>query len=201
VNEKEIIKRCQNGDKAAFNELIRVFYPYVTKYLLKQSYDETLTEVLTQDVFLKVIRTIERFNPNGKTSFATYVITIAKNTFIDYTRRSKNVFSDLSDIDLKSDDNIENSVITSMQYREVLKYIDSLPPNDFSFPSGHMALSVASVIILWNTSRLFGIPAAILGFLILFSRMYLFLHYPSDILGGIALGITVSYFILRVIPG
>lgn len=131
MNEKEIIKRCQNGDKAAFNELIRVFYPYVTKYLLKQSYDETLTEVLTQDVFLKVIRTIERFNPNGKTSFATYVITIAKNTFIDYTRRSKNVFSDLSDIDLKSDDNIENSVITSMQYREVLKYIDFLPPNDF----------------------------------------------------------------------
>lgn len=137
MNEKEIIKRCQNGDKAAFNELIRVFYPYVTKYLLKLSHDETLTEVLTQDVFLKVIRTIERFNPNGKASFATYVITIAKNTFIDYTRRSKNVFSDLSDIDLKSDDNIENSVITSMQYREVLKYIDSLPPNDF-FPSGHM---------------------------------------------------------------
>lgn len=92
MNEKEIIKRCQNGDKAAFNELIRVFYPYVTKYLLKQSYDETLTEVLTQDVFLKVIRTIERFNPNGKTSFATYVITIAKNTFIDYTRRSKMFF-------------------------------------------------------------------------------------------------------------
>ena len=75
------------------------------------------------------------------------------------------------------------------------------PPNDFSFPSGHTASSVASVIILWNTSHLFGIPAAILGFLILFSRMYLFLHYPSDILGGIALGIAVSYFILRVIPG
>ena len=75
------------------------------------------------------------------------------------------------------------------------------PPNDFSFPSGHTASSVASVIILWNTSYLFGIPAAILGFLILFSRMYLFLHYPSDIFGGIALGITVSYFILRVIPG
>lgn len=53
VNEKEIIKRCQNGDKAAFNELIRVFYPYVTKYLLKLSYDETLTEVLTQDVFFE----------------------------------------------------------------------------------------------------------------------------------------------------
>lgn len=53
MNEKEIIKRCQNGDKAAFNELIRVFYPYVTKYLLKLSYDETLTEVLTQDVFFE----------------------------------------------------------------------------------------------------------------------------------------------------
>lgn len=34
VNENEVIKRCQNGDKFAFDELIRVFYPYVTKYLL-----------------------------------------------------------------------------------------------------------------------------------------------------------------------
>ena len=55
MNEKEIIKRCQDGDKSAFDELIRTFYPYVGKYLLKLTGDKTLTEDLTQDVFLKVI--------------------------------------------------------------------------------------------------------------------------------------------------
>lgn len=86
VNEKEIIKQCQNGDKAAFDTLIRSFYPYVTKYLLKLTHDEDLTEDLTQDVFLKVIRTIEEYKTGGNASFSTYIITIAKNTFIDYLR-------------------------------------------------------------------------------------------------------------------
>ena len=56
VNENKVVKRCQNGDKSAFDELIRVFYPYVTKYLFKLTGNEILTEDLTQDVFLKIIK-------------------------------------------------------------------------------------------------------------------------------------------------
>ena len=78
MNEKELLKRCKNGEKEAFDELIRTFYPYVTKYLLKLTRDENLSEDLTQDVFLKVIRTIEDYKTDGKASFATYIITIAK---------------------------------------------------------------------------------------------------------------------------
>lgn len=78
MNDKEIIRRCQNGDRAAFDTLIREFYPYVTKYLLKLTHDENLTEDLTQEVFLKVIRTIEEYKTDGKAAFATYIITIAK---------------------------------------------------------------------------------------------------------------------------
>ena len=82
VNEKEIIGRCREGDREAFDTLIRTFYPYVTKYLLKLTHDENLTEDLTQEVFLKLIRTIENYKTDGKAAFATYVITIAKNTLI-----------------------------------------------------------------------------------------------------------------------
>lgn len=132
MNEKEVIKRCQNGDRAAFDELIRAFYPYVSKYLLKLTRDEALTEDLTQDVFLKMIRTIEDYKINGKASFATYIITIAKNTLIDYTRRNKAVFSELSEAEIQSGDNIENKVITGMRYEEIVQYIDDLPPNQAS---------------------------------------------------------------------
>lgn len=51
MNEKEVINRCQNGDKAAFDELIRAYYPYVTKYLLKLTGSEMLTEDLNRMFF------------------------------------------------------------------------------------------------------------------------------------------------------
>lgn len=79
--------------------------------------------------FLKVIRKIEYYKTDGKASFATYIITIAKNTFIDYTRRNKIAFSELSDIEMQSEDNVENTVLTSMQYSEIIAYLNDLPPN------------------------------------------------------------------------
>lgn len=116
MNEKELLKRCKNGEKEAFDELIRTFYSYVTKYLLKLTRDENLSEDLTQDVFLKVIRTIEDYKTDGKASFATYIITIAKNTFIDYTRRSRIIFSEISETEIPSGENPENKVLTNLEY-------------------------------------------------------------------------------------
>ena len=129
MNEKELIRRCQSGEKAAFEELIRTFYPYVTKYLLKLTHSETLTEDLTQDVFLKVIRTIENYKTNGRAMFATYVITIAKNTFIDHIRRNKAVVCELTEAELSSGESVEDEALKSIEYGEIVKYIDDLPPN------------------------------------------------------------------------
>ena len=128
MNENEIIKRCQNGEKAAFDELIHIFYSYITKYLLKLTHDDTLTEDLTQDVFLKMIRTVQNYKIGRRASFANYIITIAKNTFIDYTRKNKVIFSEPSEAEQKSGDNIVNKVINNMQYRKIGQYIDTLPP-------------------------------------------------------------------------
>lgn len=47
MNEKEVIRRCQDSEKEAFDALIRTHYPYVTKYLLKLSNNADLTEDLT----------------------------------------------------------------------------------------------------------------------------------------------------------
>ena len=58
MNEKALIKKCQRGDRQAFYELIRLYYDYVSGFLLKTTTDETLTEDLTQETFLKMIRNI-----------------------------------------------------------------------------------------------------------------------------------------------
>ncbi len=67
------------------------------------------------------------------------------------------------------------------------------PPTDFSFPSGHTYASFASASAIFRNSRRIGIPALILASLIAFSRLYLYVHYPTDVLFGILLGILAGW--------
>lgn len=71
-------------------------------------------------------------------------------------------------------------------------------PQDYSFPSGHTMSSFAAAYIISCASKRLGIAAYILAILIGFSRLYLYVHFPSDVLGGIILG-TASALFSRVI--
>ena len=72
-------------------------------------------------------------------------------------------------------------------------------PQDYSFPSGHTAASVASVVALYlaGEKRLWKI-ALILACFIAFSRMYLYVHYPTDVLGGAVVGVISGYIGYKV---
>ena len=67
-------------------------------------------------------------------------------------------------------------------------------PKDFSFPSGHTSASFAAATALYlaKERKLF-IPTLMLACLIAFSRMYLYVHYPTDIIGGLLIGIASAY--------
>ena len=65
-------------------------------------------------------------------------------------------------------------------------------PKDFSFPSGHTAASFAAAFALLFVKNKLWIPSMILASLIAFSRLYLYVHYPTDVLTGILLGLIVS---------
>lgn len=61
-------------------------------------------------------------------------------------------------------------------------------PKDFSFPSGHTMASFASAAVLFSQNKKWGICAFILAFIIGYSRLYLFVHYPSDVVIGAVIG-------------
>ena len=68
------------------------------------------------------------------------------------------------------------------------------PPTDYSFPSGHTAAAFATALtLLLCKNKLLGIPMLILAILIAFSRLYLYVHFPSDVLGGLILGIILAF--------
>ena len=66
-------------------------------------------------------------------------------------------------------------------------------PTDFSFPSGHTAASFSAVSALYFSRQRIWIPSLILAVLIAFSRLYLYVHYPSDVLAGIFLGCIFGF--------
>lgn len=71
-------------------------------------------------------------------------------------------------------------------------------PSDYSFPSGHTAASFAAVSALYFTGqKRLGTIFLIFAVVIAFSRMYLYVHYPTDILGGIVIGILSGYIGFR----
>lgn len=71
-------------------------------------------------------------------------------------------------------------------------------PKDFSFPSAHSMSSFAGATALWFTNRRYGIVAYIVAAAIAFSRLYLFVHWPTDVLVGSALGILVGMVVFYI---
>lgn len=71
-------------------------------------------------------------------------------------------------------------------------------PHDYSFPSGHTISSVIASVILSVTVQC-GYIAITIAALISFSRLYLYVHYPSDILASIISGMLISSLILHLI--
>jgi len=74
-------------------------------------------------------------------------------------------------------------------------------PKDYSFPSGHTMSSFASATaIFWHNKKL-GVCALILGAAIAFSRLYLCVHYLTDILGGIVIGAGFGIAAVLLVEG
>ena len=71
-------------------------------------------------------------------------------------------------------------------------------PKDFSFPSGHTLSSVIAVGCLARTDRRLGAVAIPLAALIAFSRLYLFVHFPSDVLASVVLGAGIVWGMERL---
>ena len=66
-------------------------------------------------------------------------------------------------------------------------------PHDYSFPSGHTIASFEAAVGLTIHNRKLGTIAMVLAVLIAFSRMYLYVHYPTDVLASVILGTAFAF--------
>lgn len=83
-------------------------------------------------------------------------------------------------------------------YAQILPLITR--PTDYSFPSGHTCASFACALVyLRMLPKKFGIPAVILAGMIAFSRLYLGVHYPGDVLVGFLVAVLTSLLVCYLV--
>ena len=83
---------------------------------------------------------------------------------------------------------------------EMLRLISN--PTSYSFPSGHTLSSFAAATSIFIYKKGVGTLALLMAALIAYSRIYLFVHYPTDLLVGMLIGVSVAiaaYFIVRFV--
>lgn len=71
-------------------------------------------------------------------------------------------------------------------------------PKDYSFPSGHTLSSFASATAVFAYNKKYGALCYILAFLIAFSRLYLYVHYPTDVFGGMIIGAILGFIAFKI---
>lgn len=72
-------------------------------------------------------------------------------------------------------------------------------PKDYSFPSGHALAAFETATCIFYANRRWGIAALVFAVLMALSRLYLFVHFPTDVLSGMALGVFLAWNVSRVV--
>ena len=99
VPERELIRRAQGGDLAAYEELVRHTHPQIYRLLYHMTANREDAEDLAQDVFLKAYAALARFH--GASSFYTWVYRIAINHALNFREKNRRRAFDmrLDDVD------------------------------------------------------------------------------------------------------
>jgi len=131
--ELRLIRKIQrNGDRAAADTLVRNYYDEIYRFLRKQLADGETALDLTQEVFIAVLRSINRYDPAKGAGFRTWIYKIAADKTVDYfrsraSRRSETLsLDDVQPIDEKSfTRRLEDGDFAG----RVCDFVNTLPPD------------------------------------------------------------------------
>ena len=87
--ERDIISRCQQGDKEAFRWVVQTYQRMVFSLTLKMLCDEEEAKDMVQETFIRVWQSIRSYNPQK--TFSTWIYTIASRLCIDRLKRANRI--------------------------------------------------------------------------------------------------------------
>ncbi|BCS82060.1 sigma-70 family RNA polymerase sigma factor [Anaerocellum diazotrophicum] len=96
MDERELVERAKK-DKKYFEKLYEIYFDKIYSYIYYRTFNHLITEDLTSETFMKVLRSLDRFEWKANGSFSAWIFRIAQNVVNDYYR-SKKEFVDIEKI-------------------------------------------------------------------------------------------------------
>ena len=125
MNEEELLREAQRGNRSALESLLQENYKIIYGYTLKISMNEETARDLTQEAMLKAVLNIKKFKGNSK--FSTWLVSIVSNLYKDKLRRNRLKNVDFDKLDLHASENVEDSVINREEIGEIKKILMDMP--------------------------------------------------------------------------
>ncbi|WP_331679218.1 MULTISPECIES: RNA polymerase sigma factor [Clostridia] len=133
MNEKRLIKLVKNkGNKSAAGDLVQLYYKDIFTYVFRQTQNEELSKDLTQEIFIAMLKSIDRFD-DKKASFKTWLYKIASNKIIDSYRSTYykyvTVVEEVYEDTLVNESGLEESLELKEDINEILDIVKTFNTN------------------------------------------------------------------------
>ena len=131
-DDRILVKMVIEGDSRAFDTLFARHRDSIYAMLLKFTGNSDDVDDLMQEAFMKAYLKIGSYNP--KYDFGAWIYTIARNTFVDFSRTQKSKALNPQNIPLEHSDTShisaptpEECIINAQQHAQIERYITMLP--------------------------------------------------------------------------
>lgn len=158
--EKLIIARAKEGDKAALNELVSLYWPVIYRLAFARTSSQEDAQEIAQDTFLRALAALPRYQETDA-AFKTYLSRICLNLIIDYYRKRGRtpMMSDITQYAaplIDTGTRPEEVVINDEQRREILGILSLLPQEQRQV----IELRILQGVAVADVARIMGKSAA-----------------------------------------
>lgn len=128
-NEELLIEKAKQGDKDAFGQLYKYYFPRIYRYCKANIYRDDLASDICQEAFLKAWKSLRSFSLKNGGTFQAYIYRIARNTIIDLSRRKKE-FSLADYTEIETNEDFIESIARDDEVTKMKKVLAALPEKD-----------------------------------------------------------------------
>lgn len=135
MTDEELVRLCKEGEERAFEELIKKYHMPIFNYIYNLVADKGTAEDLTQETFIKMVNSIEKYKNINAAKFSTWLFTIAKNTVTDQFRKTKSKATVPLEENIEiltEKDSVEDQIARREALKEISQAIESLPDEEKS---------------------------------------------------------------------
>lgn len=127
LEDFELVQQAIKGNEAAFAELLSRYKNLVYSVVLRMINDTEQANDLAQEVFIKMYKNLDKYQPEYK--FSTWLIRITTNHVIDFRRKKKQETISIDDMvtELPSHDTPETSFLKKEGSKTIVNALESLP--------------------------------------------------------------------------